>query len=182
VKYVEVELKYALPDPSALKAKLEALGAVAGPESHQVDVYYNPPHKNFLEHGPHQITEWLRIRTDKERGGSFNYKLWHPVDAFPKTHATEYESTVGDVEAVRLALEALGFTPIVTVDKRREAWMVDDIEVAFDTVENLGQFVEFEYKGDAVDEVAATARLKEFIASLEVQLGEQSYGYPHMLL
>lgn len=181
MKYTEVELKYALDDPAQLKARLAELGAKPGAETHQIDVYYNAPHKDFLAHGHHKISEWLRIRTEKS-GSSVNFKRWHPVGAPLKTHADEYESTVADVEAVRLLLEALDFKPIVTVDKRREAWLLTDIEVAFDTVEGLGSFVEFEFKGDAENEKEATARLHEFINVLGVPLGERNYGYPHMLL
>lgn len=181
MKYTEVELKYALHDPAALKAKLEKLGAKPDVETHQIDVYYNAPHKDFLAHGPRNVSEWLRLRIEKT-GSSVNFKRWHPVDAPLKTHADEYESRVTDVEAMRLLLEALDFTPMVTVDKRREAWTLTDIEVAFDTVEGLGSFVEFEFKGDAENEEEATARLHEFINVLDVPLGERNYGYPHLLL
>jgi adenylate cyclase, class 2 len=180
VQYIEVEKKFALPDPSALKARLDELGAKPSEPTRQVDAYYNAPHKDFL--APEAISEWLRVRTD-ERGSSINFKRWHPIAALVKTHADEYESAVSDVEAVRKLLEALDFRPLVTVDKTREEWTLRDIEVVFDHVKDAGDFVEFEFKGDAASVEDATARLEEFIASLEVELGEAiSRGYPHILL
>lgn len=180
MQYIEVEKKYALPDADALKAKLADLGAKPGEPTRQVDVYYNHPARDFL--APEAISEWLRIRTES-RGSSFNYKLWHPAGEVTKTHADEYETTVGDVEAMRKAFEALGFTPLVTVDKTREEWRLPDIEVVFDHVEGAGDFVEFEFKGDADNVADATARLEKFITGLAVELGEPiNRGYPHILL
>ncbi|MGH3778954.1 MAG: class IV adenylate cyclase [Pseudonocardiaceae bacterium] len=100
-----------------------------------------------------------------------------------KNHADEYETTVEDVEAIRRILEALNFTPLVTVDKTREEWKLPDVEIVFDHVEGAGDFVEFEFKGDAADVADATNQLETFISSLGVELGETiNRGYPHILL
>ena len=180
MKYIEVEKKFALPAPDALKAKLAELEAKASPQTHQIDAYYNAPHRDFL--ASEAVSEWLRIRTE-ERGSSINFKRWHPVDALVKTHADEYESKIDDVDAIRRLLEALGFRPLVTVDKVREEWKLPEVEVVFDHVEGAGHFVEFEFKGDVENVEDATARLEEFIASLDVELGERvNRGYPHILL
>jgi adenylate cyclase class 2 len=131
---------------------------------------------------PRRSHQWLRIRT--EQGGcSINFKRWHPIDALVKTHADEYESTIDDVEALRRLLAALDFTPLVTVDKTREQWRLPEVEVVFDQVLGAGEFVEFEFTGDADNVADATARLEGFIASLNVELGERiDRGYPHILL
>lgn len=180
MQYIEVEKKFALPHPDTLKAKLTELGANPSEPTRQIDAYYNAPHRDFL--APEAISEWLRLRTEA-RGSSINYKLWHPVDEISKTHADEYESKVDDVEAVRKLLQMLDFQPLVVVDKTREEWKLPDIEVVFDHVANAGDFVEFEYKGDADNVDDATARLVEFITSLDIELGEPiNRGYPHMLL
>ncbi|MCP2259765.1 adenylate cyclase, class 2 [Streptoalloteichus tenebrarius] len=180
MQYTEVEKKFALPDPAALKAKLDELGAKPSEPTRQVDAYYNAPHRDFL--APTVISDWLRLRTE-DRGSSINFKRWHPVEALIKTHADEYESKVDDIEAVRKLLEALDFKPMVTVDKTREEWQLPEVEVVFDHVVDAGDFVEFEFKGDAENVEDATARLDSFIASLGIKLGEPvNRGYPHMLL
>lgn len=82
-------------------------------------------------------------------------------------------------------LEALGFPPLVTVNKTREAWTLDDMEIAFDHVEGAGTFVEFEYKAEEAEQTpeGALAYLDQFIAELDIELGEQiNRGYPHILL
>jgi adenylate cyclase, class 2 len=180
VKYIEVEKKYALPDPQPLKTALHELGAKVSPATRQVDAYYNAPHRDFL--APDVVSEWLRIRTEDD-GGSLNFKVWHPIDAITKTHADEYETPVQDVEAVTRIFTALGFTPMVTVDKTREQWRLPTVEVVFDHVVGAGDFVEFEFKGDAMDVADATAQLQDFITSLDIHLGQPvNRGYPHMLL
>lgn len=180
MQYTEVEKKFALPNPDALTAKLVELGAEPGEPTHQVDAYYNAPHRDFLE--PEVVSEWLRIRTEA-RGSSVNFKRWHPVDARIKTHADEYETKVDDVEAIRRLLDALDFRPLVTVDKTRVEWRLPDVEVVFDHVVDAGYFVEFEFKGEAADVEDAGGRLIEFIDSLGVELGEPiNLGYPHILL
>ncbi|ORT46795.1 class IV adenylate cyclase [Frankia sp. KB5] len=180
MQYIEVEKKFALPEPAALKAALEGLGAKPSAPTRQVDAYYNAPHRDFL--APAAVSEWLRIRTEA-CGSSINFKRWHPIEAVIKTHADEYESKIDDVEAIRRLLEALDFTPLVTVDKTREEWKLPEVEVVFDHVDGAGHFVEFEFKGDAEDVEDATAQLEAFIASLGVTLGEPiNRGYPHILL
>jgi adenylate cyclase class 2 len=180
VRYVEVEKKFAVAEPAELRARLRQLGAEPGAEVRQVDAYYNAPHRDFLLSGV--ISEWLRVRTD-DHGGSIAFKRFHPVGSARPTHADEFETRVDDVEAVRRLLEALDFRPLVTVEKSRTAYRLADVEVVFDHVVGAGDFVEFEFTGDADGVADATARLEEFIASLGVALGaEVTRGYPHMLL
>ncbi|MCK2245262.1 MULTISPECIES: class IV adenylate cyclase [unclassified Crossiella] len=180
MQHIEIEKKFALPDPAALKAVLTERGSKPAGPTHQIDAYYNHPSRDFT--APAAISEWLRIRTEA-RGSSVNFKRWHPIEDLIKTHADEYESTVGDVEAIRLLIEALGFHPLVTVDKTREEWRLGEAEVVFDHVVGAGDFVEFEFKGAADTVADATARLDKFIAELGVELGAPvNRGYPHMLL
>ena len=180
MRYIEVEKKFTLSDPAPLKARLARLGARPGPPVRQVDAYYNAPHRDFLV--PAVISEWLRIRVEGD-GGSVNFKRFHPLDAVAKTHADEFETAVDDVEAMRRLLEALGFRPLVTVEKTRETCRLADVEVAFDHVVGAGDFVEFEFKGDAVSVADATSRLDRCIDGLGVELGVPvERGYPHMLL
>jgi adenylate cyclase class 2 len=184
VKYIEVEQKFELPDPTGLRNTLQELDGTPRPGVRQVDTYYNAPHRDFLT--PEVISEWLRIRRNTDGTASVNYKLWHPIDAAIKTHADEYESPVGDPEAIERTLLALGFTEMVTVDKTRQEWTIPNapVLVAIDTLEGFGSYVEFEYKSpDAATVEDATADLDRFIADLSIKLGDRvNRGYPHLLL
>jgi adenylate cyclase, class 2 len=184
VQYIEVEQKFALPDPAPLREVLEQRGAKPGAIDRQVDTYYNAPHRDFL--APDTVSEWLRIRRQDTGTPSVNFKRWHPLDAAVKTHADEYETAVTDPEAIRLLLAALDFTQIAVVDKTREEWHLTGptpTVVAIDTIAGLGTFVEFEFAGDAADAADASARLTTLIASLGIALGDRiNQGYPHMIL
>lgn len=181
LKHTEVEQKFQLlSDPDALKATLAERGAKAGTASRQVDTYYNAPHKDFM--GGDVISEWLRVRVEDETA-SLNFKRWYPLAEAVKTHCDEFESTVSEPEAVTKLLAALDFKHLTTVDKVREEWVCDGIAVAFDTVAELGNYIEFEFKGDAESVEEATARIESFIASLDIKLGDRIHaGYPHLML
>lgn len=180
MKYIEVERKFACPNPAELVDRLSGLGASPGKQTRQVDAYYNAPHRDFL--APGTISEWLRLR-DEDGSASINYKHWLPADASVKTHCDEYESAVSDIEALRRTLKALDFEPLVVVDKVRQEWRFDDVTVAVDEVAGLGSFVEFEFSGDAETVEAALDRLSKFTADLGVPLGDpMRLGYPHLLL
>ncbi|MFB6888027.1 class IV adenylate cyclase [Kitasatospora sp. NPDC056327] len=181
MKYTEVEQKFRLLSPPAeLKEQLVALGVAPGRPVRQVDTYYNAPHRDFLD--DEVVSEWLRVRVE-DGAASLNFKRFHPLAAPVKTHCDEYESTVADPEAVRRLLASLDFAELTVVDKTREEWHADGVAIAFDTVAGLGDFVEFEFKGDAGTVELATARLEAFIAALTVELGDRIHlGYPHMTL
>jgi adenylate cyclase class 2 len=179
VKNIEVEKKFAIPEPDKLKAILADRGSSPAPKTRQVDEYFNAPHKDFL--APERITEWVRIRTG-DTTSSINYKCWH-LDDPAAVHADEYETAVDDPTVMRLILTALGFTSMITVDKTREAWRLPTVEIVFDNVAGLGDFVEFEFKGDAESPADATDQLDALIASFGIELGAQiNRGYPHMML
>ena len=180
MQYIEIERKFRINDPDMLRSRLPELGASREGEMRQVDTYYNAPHRDFL--GAEIVSEWLRVR-DEAGGSSLNLKRWLPLGAAESTHCDEFETPVGDGEAVRRLLDALDFPELVTVDKVREQWTAGPIVVAIDTVARLGSFVEFEYHGDADDIETANAELDRFIADLDVDLGERDRrGYPYHLL
>lgn len=182
LQYLEVEQKYSVPDPGALRQRLTDLGGKPGEPVRQVDTYLNAPDRDFL--APPVISEWLRLR-ETGQGSSVNYKLWLPEDAPQKTHCDEYESPVGDLEAVRRMFTALGYRQIAIVDKTRVEWTLPDglVLPAIDTVAGLGTFAEFEHQGPAGSVEEAVEQLQAWVDQLGVELGERIHrGYPHMVL
>jgi adenylate cyclase class 2 len=186
VKYTEVEQKYALPDPQALIDRLAELGAQPMGEGRQVDTYFNAPHRDFL--AGDVVSDWLRLRSETADGRqaarhSINFKQWLPAGAADATHCDEFESSLGDSEAVRRLLQALGFTEMVTVDKLRRQWRLGEVIIAVDTVEGLGAFAEFEYAGNGATVEQATSTLRGAIGEIGVELGERDHrGYPYQRL
>jgi adenylate cyclase, class 2 len=179
VKHVEVEQKFHLRNHTELRNRLEEEGAERLGTEHQIDVYYNAPHRDFL--AEQNISEWLRLR-DEGTKASITYKRWLPLTAKVKTHCDEYESEISDIEAMRKLLSALDFTELITVDKNREEWFLDDVVIALDTVKDLGSFVEFEYKGDADTVDEAHHQINRCVIRLGAELGDTHTGYPHQLI
>lgn len=184
MRYIEVELKYMLTEPDAVRAALSKRGTPAGRPVRQVDVYYTATHRDFLSDPV--VSEWLRLREECDGAASLNYKKWHPVGSPEPTHCDEYETSVGDPEAMRRTLAALGYVSCVRVDKHRTQWRVDGetpVLAAIDTVTDLGTFAEFEFAGEAGSPQQALARLHRFVDGLGVPLGSRvRQGYPHLIL
>lgn len=180
MKHIEVEQRFQLSDHEDLRERLIKKGAKLIGTEHQRDVYYNAPHRDFLD--TDDVSEWLRLRHESERA-AITYKHWLPEGVKIKTYCDEFESTVSDAEAMRKLLEALNFTELITVDKSREEWQLGDIVIALDTVTDLGTFAEFEYKGEdaqTVDE--AHERIGACLKVLGVKPGRVHLGYPHLLI
>jgi adenylate cyclase, class 2 len=137
---IEVEVKASVDDFSAVKNKLINIGAVRIKKEHQMDVYYNAPHKDFG-----QTDEALRIREIPDNGEKriiLTYK-GAKMDKVSKTRK-EIEVDVSDAENTGLILENLGFRRAATVKKDRVIYHLGKFIVTLDTVYNVGNFVEIE--------------------------------------
>jgi len=180
-KNIEVELKFQLLNKSEVAAFLTDRADFRY-TSFQHDIYYNAPDRDFLaDQG--NISEWLRIRVEKDKA-QINYKDWHPRDNPIKTHCTEYETEVGSFEQLSLILDALGFKKLIEVKKTRKAWLYKDAEVSIDEVDELGWYLEAEYKGDELQDVAEIrAHLQSIVDDIGAKTrGPDIKGYPFGLL
>jgi adenylate cyclase class 2 len=140
----EIEIKVSATNVELLERLLNEKGTFLG-QKRQVDEYYSPEEPSFTDERP--VKEWLRIR-ETHKGASINYKKWHFEKEGRANYADEYESNVENAKEIRSILQALGFNKVVTVDKQRKSWNINEYEVSIDTVAGLGNFVEIEFKGD----------------------------------
>ena len=100
-----------------------------------------------------------------------------------QTHCDEYETVVVDIEAIEKIFDALNITEIVKVKKSRSAWTLNGVEIAIDSVDKLGDFIELEAKVQNEDIEEAHRVLQETLKSLEVEvLPRDRRGYPYQLL
>lgn len=135
----EVELKIrAAHDP--IRDELTAIGATAVGNVTQTDTYYNAPHRDFAK-----TDEALRVRCEKSAETTTTYLTYKGplIEQASKTRK-EAETAVEDSEAIRTILNALGFTPLTTVRKKRERFNYESYTITLDSVEDLGEFVEIE--------------------------------------
>ena len=144
----EVELKFHLADVNHVVERLDAMSACFRDSVEQVDRYFSHPVRNFRK-----TDEALRLR---QVGDSVQLTWKGPrVDTSAKVRQ-EIELGVmpqgptgqATVAAWTELLESLGFYQVFEVVKirlpGRVHWHGSDIEIAIDTVANLGSYAEFE--------------------------------------
>jgi len=142
MKNTEIEKRFFVKSKSALLKKLNIFGRKIF-ENHQIDTYYVPSHRNFLEEK--YPFEWLRLRDDQGKY-MLTYKHWYPERVKESTHCDEYETKVESIENLKKILKSLDFREVVVVDKKRICYMVKNFEVSIDDVKDLGAFIEIEIK------------------------------------
>ena len=72
-----------------------------------------------------------------------------PLQPGPLKSREENELIVADATEALRFLEALGYRPVLTFEKRRETWELADCKVELDELPQLGRFVEIEGPGEA---------------------------------
>jgi len=180
---IEVEIKVKIDNFKEIKEKVSKIGSLVK-SIKQIDDYYVPSHRDFFANIPEPI-EHLRIRTNPDKvvfeytrtinlraGGDYDY-------------AEEYETEIFNVEEFKKTLEFLDFKKVVTIEKDREYWICENIEVALDEVKDLGYFIEAEAKGDFKDSFEAKKACIEFLESLDIKDVENiqvKKGYPQLLM
>jgi len=177
----EIEIQVKIQNNSNLLSFLNQ-NAEFQKESHQIDIYYSPSHRDFLSVRP--VKEWLRLRDSNGRH-SITYKDWHYEADGNSNYCDEYETSIDNLEQLQKIFKVLDFKPIVTVDKLRKTWMYKDYEIAIDSIKDLGDFVEIEYKGQDTSLTPAqiTEEMINFLKSLNVgEITRNFVGYPFMLL
>jgi len=178
---VEIEIQVNIENSKSLIDFLEK-NADFKRESHQIDEYFSPTHRNFIEVRP--VKEWLRLR---DSGGkySINYKNWHYDESGKSHYCDEYETKIEDLKQLKKILDTLNFKSVVKVDKLRKIWTRKDYEIAVDSVKGLGDFVEIEYigKDDKVDPKKITEEMINFLKEMGCGKIKRNYvGYPFQLL
>jgi len=151
-------------------------------EEQQIDEYFSPPHRDFIEARP--VKEWLRLRNSNGKY-SINYKNWYFDKKGKSNHCDEYETRLENLNQVRKILGILNFRPLVRVDKLRKIWEYKDYEIAVDSVKNLGDFVEIEYigKNENIRPEIITQEMIDLLKEINCGKIKRNYvGYPFQLL
>ena len=168
----EVELKFAVSERAALERRLVEMGGQLAEPQEQVDRYFAHPCRDFA-----QTDEALRLR----RVGDSVAITWKGprIDAATKTRR-EIELDVAPLSATLHAgptlsswtelLEALGFRRVLEVAKRRQpvrlVWQGAEVDVALDTVAELGEFLELEIMAEQGEVPGARACLESLAQEL----------------
>jgi len=145
---LEVEVKCPVKDFDDVKRRLAEWGARAEPPRQEVDHYFNAPDRDFAK-----TDEAFRLR----RIGSKNWVTYKGPKRDQQTKTrTEIEVPLGDgdqtADDFARLVQHLGFLPVAVVRKertiyhcRREGY---EVEIALDTLQGLGRFVEVEIRAE----------------------------------
>ena len=139
---IEIEIKLKVENHDSLRAALTSLGA------QRIGAVLET--NTFLDTSAHTLLaedRGLRVRrnTDPASGHSESIITYKgPRHPGPLKRREELELTVADhAQAVEL-LQALGFQRILTFEKRRESWQLNDCKIDLDELPILGHFIEIE--------------------------------------
>lgn len=182
-KYQEVEVRFPLLNRNDVIEEIKKLGLHSKVKDEiQKDSYYTPIHRDFLE--PEIVSEWFRVRETNNKC-SLNFKQWLPIGAKVQNQCNEYETVIEDVYALKQILNLLNFKEIITVNKTRNSWVIENVEISIDLVDSLGAFIELEAM-DRVDEKEIASIHEHFnriLAKIKAKIGERDHrGYPYLLI
>ncbi|OGD84183.1 hypothetical protein A2165_01070, partial [Candidatus Curtissbacteria bacterium RBG_13_40_7] len=163
-KNIEIEIKVKVQNIKSLLGFLNKKGKFIN-QVHQVDDYLVPSHRNFLELRP--VKEWFRLRNE-DGVYTLNYKNYHFDRQGKSHHCDEFETGIENPDQAKRILKALNFKRVVRIEKTRKIWIYKDYETAVDSVKNMGDFVEIEYKGKSknVKPRDITAQMITFLKDL----------------
>jgi adenylate cyclase class 2 len=154
-KWVETEVKVYVPDPEAIRARLEQAGATRVKER----VYeHNVRYENAAETlTGREIV--LRLRQDERARLTFKAPPATDVD-LPENVLTRFEAevTVDDFDTMDVILQRLGFHPHVVYEKYRTTYTLGEAEIVLDEMP-YGPFIEVEGTAAAIESALAALGL-----------------------
>ena len=138
----EIEAKMKVETFDAVRRRLEELGARRVGKVLETNTFFDTPDGRLVREG-----KGLRVRDsrDMETGKHRHVVTFKgPQGKEELKNREEIEFSVDDGEAAAALLRAIGFEMILSFEKRRETWELDDCEVVLDELPILGWFVEIE--------------------------------------
>ena len=152
---IEIEIKFRLADPAAMRGKLLAAGAESPASVLEENTYFDTPDARLR-----QSDCGLRIRTVKPTGGVaersvLTYK--GPCRAGELKIRVEEEVAIDSSDSARAILVGLGYQPTASFQKRRESFCLGAARIELDELPDLGFFLEIE--ADDEETVHATRKI-----------------------
>ena len=171
----EIKIELSLAEFKKIKSFMNKNASFIN-ESRQLDTYYQPTYRSFLN--GEVINEWIRIG---ERGNKkiLNYKNWHD-----NIYCDEWEVEIDNSENLEKIFKVLGLEVIAVVDKVRIKYMyLDKYEISLDSVKDLGYFIEIEVKKYSKDPISEYGELVVLSKELGLDLNNvDKRGYPYHLI
>jgi len=166
---VEIEIKARIDSIGAMEDRIKKAGGTFKCNLVHEDYYFDRPPKlgSFAS-----TDEALRLRLSRDETNGIEKQFitykGKKLDGETKTRE-EIEVPVGDIDAMRRLLVALGYVEAIVVRKVRKLFEAGDIEVLLDKVEHLDTpFIEVEIIGKREDVPRITERLFAYLEQLGI--------------
>lgn len=171
---MEIEIKAKIKDFKPIREKLKKLGAKKVGLKHQIDSYYLPFARKFTRAG----RRVLRTRYDKLSGKARLESHFY----FNQTTGLEHEVEISDIKTLEKILADLKCKKVAVVEKKREAYHYQNMEIVLDEVKGLGKFMEVEIIGK--DSQKNKQKIRNFYKKLGVSAKQFVWGprYHGMIL
>jgi adenylate cyclase class 2 len=146
---LEIEAKMKLPDFTDLRLRLMGLRAISAGSHIETNTFFDTSDGALRRND-----KGLRLRaTYNVKDADTDYIVTFKGPRQPGQLKTrqEIEFAVDNPEATVAAFEALGFTPTISFQKRRESWTLLGCKIELDELPYLGFYVEVE--GQSADQV-----------------------------
>lgn len=179
---IEVEIKAKITDAQATEKSLLKLGFTEERRVSEQDVYFNGNDRDFRK-----TDEALRIRAcknlkaDTERN-ALTYK--GPKLGNHSQTRNELEISFEDPDKMKAILTALGYPPVLEVQKLRRIYRLGAITACVDHVDSLGDYLELEkLVDDKKSYPEAVGELYEWLVKIGIPKDSLTqYSYLELLL
>ena len=165
---IEIEAKMRVSDFDAVRTALHGRGAARVGLTLETNTFFDTDDRLLLAGD-----EGLRLRTNRDAdGGRETHVITYkgPMQAGRVKSREEVELDVADAAGAAALLQKLRFARVLTFEKRRETWKLDDCKVELDELPHLGTFVEIEGPGEA-----AVLKVREALGLADQPIIKTSY-------
>jgi adenylate cyclase class 2 len=139
---IEIEAKMKVDDLAAMRQRLRECGADRIGEFFETNMFFDTRDRALLARD-----QGLRLRQKRDLASqreTVTLTFKGPRQAGQLKSREECELDVGNARDAINLLDRLGYQRVLTFEKKRQSWRLDDCAVELDELPHLGTFVEIE--------------------------------------
>lgn len=153
---LEVEAKFPIEDPDAVRAALTRAGAIPQGRHEEFNIRLDDAERMLTDR--HIVLRLRRTTLDGQPHHLLTLKMDAQVGDSPIMARREIELTVGDIDTMQALLEVLGYVPYWRYEKRREVFTWRRTETVLDEMP-YGWFMEIEGQEEDIRALAERLNL-----------------------
>ncbi|HLC58692.1 MAG TPA: class IV adenylate cyclase [Candidatus Nanoarchaeia archaeon] len=159
----EVEVKAKISDKEDIKNKLISLGAIFKNKKYQHDILLDHPNLDFSK-----TDQVLRIR-NQDNKWQLDYKGPFTINENGIKSREEYSVNIEDGKQIKNIFTLLNFKLVGEVEKTRESYIFNEMNIDLDEVTNLGSFIEIEILSTEENSEDSKIKIFEFLYKLGIK-------------